>query len=151
MQQRLTQNLGENLGVKRSIDLSNPTAIILSTHLVLGFNETQFLDVSLQSVNSRRDKMIGKKHLFKKHIPQSMGHLRRERVAEKVPCGQFHMGWVISQVNEWKDYFTYLGKGARISRIGPPSALWSLMISLRTVMVLVGVIQLADIFTMSVY
>ena len=32
-----------------SIDLSNPTAIILSTHLVSGLNETQFLDVSLQS------------------------------------------------------------------------------------------------------
>ena len=49
MQQELTQNVGGKPQSQKEEDLSNPTAIILSTHLVSGLNETQFLDVSLQS------------------------------------------------------------------------------------------------------
>ena len=79
-----------------SIDLSNPTAIILSTHLVSGLNETQFLDVSLQSEFKERQSAREEVGLFRgKYIPQSMGHLRRREWLRRTVWLVF-MGWVIS-------------------------------------------------------
>ena len=44
-----------------------------------------------------------------------MGHPRGLVWPQNVVWLAF-MGWVISQANEWEDYFNYLGEGAGISR-----------------------------------
>ena len=48
------------------------------------------------------------------------------------------MGWVISQANEWEDFSNYLEERVGISR-NWATVIWPFMISLRTVLVLVGV------------
>ena len=59
------------------------------------------------------------------------------------------MGWVISEANEWEDY-SILGKGGRFPGIGPLPPFWSLMVSLGTFKVTVGV-SFCWYVTVSVY
>ena len=85
------------------------------------------------------DKPIGKKwiHLKRNILHRVWAILEDQRLWNT--AWLVFMGWVISQANEWEDDSNYLGEGVETSRNWATAHFLVSYVSLRTVMVPVGV------------